>query len=70
MEKAAKMAEKMRKGIFDLDDLSDQLSQIEKMGGMGGILGMLPGVAKMKDQLANSGFDDRWSSASAPSSPR
>src|ERR1700690_750465 len=59
MEKAAKMAEKMRKGVFDLDDLSDQLSQIEKMGGMGGILGMLPGVAKMKDQLANSGFDDR-----------
>ena len=59
MEKAAKMAEKMRKGVFDLDDLSDQLAQIEKMGGMGGILGMLPGIAKMKDQLANSGFDDK-----------
>ena len=51
MEKAAKMAEKMRKGVFDLDDLSDQLGQIEKMGGMGGIMSMLPGVAKMKDQL-------------------
>jgi signal recognition particle subunit SRP54 len=59
MEKAAKMAEKMRKGVFDLDDLSDQLGQIEKMGGMGGILGMLPGIAKMKDQIANSGFDDK-----------
>jgi signal recognition particle subunit SRP54 len=59
MEKAAKMAEKMRKGVFDLDDLSDQLAQIEKMGGMGGILGMLPGIAKMKDQIANSGFDDK-----------
>ena len=59
VEKAAKMAERMRKGVFDLDDLSEQLSQIEKMGGMGGILGMLPGVAKMKDQLANSGFDDK-----------
>ena len=59
MEKAAKMAEKMRKGVFDLDDLSEQLAQIEKMGGMGGILGMLPGVAKMKDQIANSGFDDK-----------
>ncbi|HXT06024.1 MAG TPA: signal recognition particle protein [Roseiarcus sp.] len=59
MEKAAKMAEKMRKGVFDLDDLSEQLAQIEKMGGMGGILGMLPGIAKMKDQIANSGFDDK-----------
>jgi signal recognition particle subunit SRP54 len=59
MEKAAKMAEKMRKGVFDLDDLSDQLGQIEKMGGMGGIMGMLPGIAKMKDQLQNSGFDDK-----------
>ena len=51
MAKAAKMAEKMRKGVFDLDDLSEQLAQIEKMGGMGGIMGMLPGMAKMKDQI-------------------
>ena len=59
MEQAAKMAEKMRKGVFDLDDLAQQFAQIEKMGGMGGIMGMLPGVAKMKDQIANSGFDDK-----------
>jgi signal recognition particle subunit SRP54 len=59
MDQAAKMAEKMRKGVFDLDDLASQFSQIEKMGGMGGIMGMLPGVAKMKDQIANSGFDDK-----------
>ncbi len=58
MEKAAKMAEKMRKGVFDLDDLSDQLGQIEKMGGMGGIMNMLPGMAKMKDQLAGA-IDDK-----------
>jgi signal recognition particle subunit SRP54 len=51
MAQAAKMAEKMRKGVFDLNDLSEQLSQIEKLGGMGGIMGMLPGIAKMKDQL-------------------
>ena len=59
MEQAAKMAEKMRRGVFDLDDLSNQLAQIEKMGGMGGILSMLPGVAKMKEQLNNSAFDDK-----------
>jgi signal recognition particle subunit SRP54 len=56
---AAKMAEKMRKGVFDLDDLSEQLAQIEKIGGMGGIMGMLPGMAKIKEQLASSHFDER-----------
>src|SRR6201996_9127118 len=59
MEQAAKMAEKMRKGVFDLDDLSAQLAQIEKMGGMGGIVGMLPGMGKIKDQLGAAGMDDK-----------
>jgi signal recognition particle subunit SRP54 len=57
---AAKMAEKMRKGVFDLNDLSEQLAQIEKMGGMGGIMGMLPGVAKIKDQLASANLDEKF----------
>ena len=57
---AAKMAEKMRKGVFDLNDLSEQLAQIEKLGGMGGIMGMLPGVAKIKDQLNSANLDDRF----------
>jgi signal recognition particle subunit SRP54 len=57
---AAKMAEKLRKGVFDLNDLSEQLAQIEKLGGMGGIMGMLPGVAKMKDQLASANLDDKF----------
>ena len=54
------MAEKMRKGVFDLNDLSEQLAQIEKLGGMGGIMGMLPGVAKIKDQLASANLDDKF----------
>ena len=62
---AAKMAEKMRKGVFDLNDLSDQLAQIEKIGGMGGIMGMLPGMAKMKDQLAAANLDDKVDQAPA-----
>ena len=57
---AAKMAEKMRKGVFDLNDLSEQLAQIEKLGGMGGIMGMLPGVAKIKDQLDSANLDDKF----------
>jgi signal recognition particle subunit SRP54 len=57
-EKAMRAAEKMRKGQFDLLDLRDQLSQMQKMGGMGGLLGLMPGVAKMKNQIQNAGLDD------------
>ena len=58
-QKAQRIADKMRKGKFDLEDLSDQLAQVEKIGGLGGVLGMLPGMAKMKDQLAAAHLDDR-----------
>jgi signal recognition particle subunit SRP54 len=57
-EKAQKIADKMRRGKFDLDDLSDQLGQVEKMGGMGGLMGMLPGMGKMKAQIADAGLGD------------
>ena len=57
VEKATKIAEKMKKGSFDLEDLSDQLKQMQKMGGMGGVLGMLPGVAKIKGQINEAGLD-------------
>ena len=52
--KAEKMASKLAKGQFDLDDLADQLRQMQKMGGMQGIMGLLPGVQKMKKQIAES----------------
>ncbi len=58
-EEAQKIAEKMRKGAFDLDDLSAQLQQMQKLGGMGGILGMLPGIGKMKGQIADANLDDK-----------
>jgi signal recognition particle subunit SRP54 len=58
-EQARRATERMRKGKFDLQDLADQLVQVEKIGGLGGIMGMLPGVAKMKEQLASANFDDR-----------
>ena len=58
-EKAQRIADKMRKGKFDLEDLADQLAQVEKIGGLGGIMGMLPGMAKMKSQLANANIDER-----------
>ena len=51
-EKAARVAEKMRKGAFDLGDLREQLAQMQQMGGIGGLMGMMPGIAKMKNQIA------------------
>jgi signal recognition particle subunit SRP54 len=58
-EKAARVADKMRKGAFDLADLRDQLAQMQNMGGIGGLMGMLPGYAKMKNQIANAGLDEK-----------
>jgi signal recognition particle subunit SRP54 len=58
-EKAARVAEKMRKGAFDLGDLREQLVQMQNMGGIGGLMGMMPGIAKMKNQIANAGLDER-----------
>ena len=59
IEKAKSIAEKMQKGAFDLEDLSDQLKQMEKLGGMGGIMSMMPGVAKIKNQINEAHLDER-----------
>jgi len=56
---AEKLAKRMQKGRFDLADMQSQLRQVTKMGGMSGILGMLPGVGKMKKQLADTKVDDK-----------
>ena len=53
-----KAAERMRKGVFDLDDLAEQLEQMQKIGGMSGVMGMLPGVGKVKKQIDAMGIDD------------
>jgi signal recognition particle subunit SRP54 len=58
-EKAARVAEKMRKGLFDLSDMREQLLQMANMGGISGLMGMMPGIAKMKNQIANAGLDDK-----------
>jgi signal recognition particle subunit SRP54 len=58
-EKAQAIAERMRKGEFTLDDLRDQLQQMQRMGGLGGLMGMLPGVGKLKNQMAAAGVDEK-----------
>jgi signal recognition particle subunit SRP54 len=59
VEKAKKIADRMRKGAFDLNDLADQLRQLEKMGGMGGVMKMLPGMGKMSKQLEGANLDNK-----------
>jgi signal recognition particle subunit SRP54 len=57
--KAEAMAKKLAKGQFDLEMMADQLQQMKRMGGMEGLMGLLPGVQKMKKQIAESGITDK-----------
>jgi len=59
LDKAQKIAAKVKKGAFDLDDLAEQLQQMQKLGGMSGVLGLLPGIGKIKKQLDAANLDDR-----------
>jgi len=56
-DKALKIAQKMKKGDFDLEDMSEQLAQMERLGGMGSVMGMMPGIAKLKGQINEKGLD-------------
>jgi signal recognition particle subunit SRP54 len=58
VEKATRAAERMRKGTFDLSDLREQLGQMKNMGGMSGLMSMMPGVAKIKNQMAERNLDE------------
>jgi signal recognition particle subunit SRP54 len=57
-QKAQAIAQKMRKGVFDLEDLAEQLGQLQKLGGMSSMLGMLPGIGKIKKQIDGAKLDD------------
>ncbi|WP_374472053.1 signal recognition particle protein [Phenylobacterium sp.] len=57
--KAEAMAKRLAKGQFDLDMMADQLTQMKRMGGMEGLMGFLPGVQKIKKQVAEAGITDK-----------
>lgn len=57
---AEEMAQKFLSGKnFDFNDLLKQLQQMRKMGGFSSLLGMLPGIGKIKQQLAEAKIDDK-----------
>ena len=58
-QEAEKMAAKMMKGKFTLDDMAEQFKQLRKMGDVKGLMGMIPGAAKIKDQIAAANIDDK-----------
>jgi signal recognition particle subunit SRP54 len=58
-DEAEKLAKRLARGRFDLNDLRTQLLQVNKMGGMGGILGKLPGIGKLKAQMAEARVDEK-----------
>jgi signal recognition particle subunit SRP54 len=58
-DEAEKLARKVQKGEFDFDDMAQQLKQLRKMGGLSGVMGLLPGVQKVKQQLAGAKIDDK-----------
>jgi len=59
MQAAEKMAAKMQQGEFDFNDLLEQFKQMRRMGGLGGMMNLLPGVAKIKDQLKTANVDEK-----------
>ena len=57
-DEAEKLAAKIGKGQFDFEDLAVQIAQIRKMGGMEGMLALLPGIAKIKKEMATGRVDE------------
>jgi len=57
-EQALEMAERLRKGSFDFNDLLAQLRNMKKIGGVGGLMGLLPGIGKIKQQIADANIDE------------
>ncbi|MDP3971596.1 MAG: signal recognition particle protein, partial [Candidatus Nanopelagicales bacterium] len=57
-EQAERLAGKAARGEdFTLDDFLEQMQAVKKMGSLGKLIGMLPGMADVKQQLAQ--VDDR-----------
>ncbi len=57
-DEAERIARRLQKGLFDLEDMVEQLRQLKKMGGMSGVMSLLPGVGKVKKQMAQHNIDD------------
>jgi signal recognition particle subunit SRP54 len=57
-EDAERLARKIQKGKFDLEDMAKQLAQMRKMGGLEGVMALMPGIAKVKKQMAQANVEE------------
>ncbi|HEY8489766.1 MAG TPA: signal recognition particle protein [Dehalococcoidia bacterium] len=48
---AQKLAEKMKKGSFDLEDFLDQMQRVKRMGPLGQLMQMVPGMGALRGKL-------------------
>lgn len=51
-------AKRMMEGKFDLNDMLGHIRQISKMGGIGSMMNLMPGMGKLKEQLAGAQMPD------------
>ena len=58
VEQAQKLAQKVKKGDFDLEDFREQFRQLQKMGGITSMLDKLPGMGNLPAGAASQ-LDDR-----------
>jgi len=58
-EEAEQLAKKMMRGQFSMEDMAAQLGQLRKIGDLNGLMGMIPGIGKVKNQMANANVDDK-----------
>ncbi len=56
---AEQMAARLTQGQFDFNDLLDQLRKMKKMGGIGSMMNMIPGMGKLKEQIAGANVDEK-----------
>ena len=52
------MKRRLRRDEFTLEDFLKQLKQVRKMGPLTSVLGMMPGMGKIKSQMANANVDE------------
>jgi signal recognition particle subunit SRP54 len=58
-QEALKLQKKLLQNQFTLQDFLEQLQKIRRMGSIGSLLGMIPGMARVKDQINQEDVEKR-----------
>ena len=58
-EEAERLAKRIMKGQFSMDDMASQLTQLRGLGDVNALMGMIPGINKVKKQMASANINDK-----------